>query len=163
MTNGVKQSSAVTQIRPPRVLVRIGNPVVRMLLRSPLHGLADSSVLLLRVTGRKTGRHYDIPVNYVHIDGRLTVVTAAGWRVNLRGGADVDVTLLGRLRPMRALLEEDPSSVAVAYQEIISQLGWREASGRLGISGPEGQQPTVLELKGAAREYGWSVITLTPR
>jgi hypothetical protein len=137
MTSTVKQPSAVTQIRPPRVLIRLGNPMVRLLLCSPLHGLADSSVLLLCVTGSKTGRHYSIPVNYVNIDGRLTVVTAAAWRVNLRGGADVDVTLLGRPRPMRALLEEDPSSVAVAYQEIINYLGWHKASGRLGISGPE--------------------------
>jgi len=162
MTSLMKPPSAVRQTRPPQVLIRIGNPLVRLLLRSPLHGPADSSVLLLHVTGRKTGRHYDIPVNYVDIDGQLKVVTSAAWRVNLRGGADVEVTLRGRRHPMRATLEEEPSSVAVAYHEMITHLGWRKASSQLGISGPEGQQPTVLELKGAARQYGWSVITLTP-
>jgi len=47
--------------------------------------------LLRCVTGRKTGRRYDIPVSYVEDpDGCLTVVTVATWRLNLLGGADVE-------------------------------------------------------------------------
>ena len=156
-------TSAIRRTVPPRVLVRLANPFVRLLLRSPAHGLLDSSVLLLHVTGRKSGRRYVIPVNYVDIGGRLTVVTIAPWRVNLRGGADVEVTLRGRTRPMHALLTEDPAAVAVSYQTLITHLGWDKAGRQLGISVPGRQPPTVLELKDAAREYGWSVITLTPR
>jgi hypothetical protein len=118
---------------------------------------------VLRLTGRKTGRRYDIPVGYVDMEGKLAVVTVATWRVNLRGGADVEVTLHGRLRPMHALLEEDPAAVAVSYQVMIERLGWKKAQRQLGISLPGGRGPTALELNDAAREYGWSVITLTPR
>jgi hypothetical protein len=157
MTNTVKRSV------PPPTLVKMGNPLVRMLLGSPLHGLLDDSLLVLHLTGRKTGRRYDIPVDYVDMEGKLTVVTIARWRVNLRGGTDVEVTLHGRLRPMHALLEEDPASVAVSYQALIDRIGWKKAQRQLGISLPGGRAPTVLELKDAAREYGWSVITLTPR
>jgi hypothetical protein len=156
-------TSAVTRKVPPPALTRMGNPVVSLLLRSPLHGLLDGSVLLLRVTGRKTGHRYDIPVGYADIDGRLTVVTIAPWRVNLRGGADVEVTMRGCRRTMHALLTEDPAAVAVAYQGVIGRLGWDKARHHLGISTRDGRPPTVLELKDAAREYGWSVITLTPR
>lgn len=156
-------TSTVKRTVPPSALIRAGNPVVSLLLRSPLHALFDPSLLLLHVTGRKTGREYDIPVNYVDIDGRLTVVTVAGWRVNLRGGADVEVTLRGCRRHMRARLDEDPASVAVTYRTIIDRLGWPKAGGRLGISVPGGQPPNVLDLKHAAAEYGWSVITLTAR
>jgi len=155
-------TSAIERRVPPSALITMSNPVVRLLLRSPLHGVLDSSVLLLHVTGRKTGHRYDIPVNYVDIDGRLTVVTVAGWRVNLRGGADVEVTLRGGRRPMHALLTEEPAAVAVGYQALIDYLGWDKASRRLGISARGGRPPTVLELKDAAREYGWSVVTLTP-
>ncbi len=162
MTSPVKQTP-VHEVLPPRALVRMSNPFVRLLLSSPLHGLVDRAVLVLHVTGRKTGRRYDIPVNYVDIDGRLSVVTSARWRLNLRGGAYVEVTLRGRRHLMRAMLEEDPAAVAVAYQEVISRLGWLKASRHLGIAGPDGHQPTVLELKAAAREYRWSVITLTVR
>ena len=64
---------------------------------------------------------------------------------------------------MHALLEEDPASVAVSYQTVIDHLGWDRARRHLGISTPEGKPPTVLELRDAAREYGWAVITLTRR
>jgi hypothetical protein len=157
MTSTVKRSA------PPPALVKTGNPLVRMLLGSPLHGLLDDSVLVLHLAGRKTGRRYDIPVGYVDTEGKLAVVTVARWRVNLRGGADVLVTLRGRLRPMHALLDEDPASVAVSCQAIIGRIGWKKAQRQLGISLPGGRAPTVLELSDAARDYGWSVITLTPR
>jgi hypothetical protein len=157
MTSTVKRSV------PPPTLVKMGNPLVRLVLGSRLHGVLDDSVLVMHLAGRKTGRRYDIPVGYVDMEGKLTVVTVAKWRVNLRGGADVEVTLRGRRRPMHALLEEDPASVAVSYQAMIDRIGWKKAQRQLGISLPGGQAPTVPELKEAAREYGWSVITLTPR
>jgi hypothetical protein len=157
MTSTVKRSV------PPSALVKMGNPLARMLLGSPLHGVLDDSFLVLHLTGRKTGRRYDIPVGYVDMEGWLAVVTVARWRVNLRGGADVEVTLRGCLRPMRALLDEDPASVAVSYQAMIDRIGWKKAQRQLGISLPGERAPTVLELNDAACEYGWSVITLTPR
>jgi len=157
MTSTVKRSV------PPPALVKMGNPLVRVLLGSPLHGALDDSFLVLHLTGRKTGRRYNIPVGYVEMEGKLTVVTTARWRVNLRGGADVEVTRHGCLRPMRALLDEDPASVAVSYQAMIDRIGWRKAQRQLGISRPGGRAPTTPELRDAAREYGWSVITLTPR
>jgi hypothetical protein len=156
-------TSTVRRSVPPPALVKMGNPVVRILLGSPLHGALDDSVLVLHLTGRKTGRRYNIPVGYVDMEGKLAVVTIAGWRANLRGGADVEVTLHGRLRPMHALLEEDPASVAVSYQAMIGRIGWRKAQRQLGISLPGRRAPTLLELNDAAREYGWSVITLTLR
>jgi hypothetical protein len=156
-------NSTVKRSVPPPTLVKMGNPLVRTLLGSPLHGMLDDSFLVLHLTGRRTGRRYNIPVGYVDMEGKLTVVTVAGWRVNLRGGADVEVTRHGCLRPMRALLDEDPASVAVSYRAMIDRIGWRKAQRQLGISRPGGQAPTALELKDAAREYGWSVITLTPR
>ena len=153
MTSTVKRSV------PPPALVKMGNPLVRMLLGSPLHGVLDDSFLVLHLTGRR----YDIPVGYVDMEGKLAVVTIARWRVNLRGGAGVAVTLRGHLRPMHALLEEDPASVAVSYQAMINRIGWKKAQRQLGISLPGERAPTLVELNDAAREYGWSVITLTPR
>ena len=156
-------TSIVKRSVPPPTLVKMSNPLVRMLLGSPLHRVLDDSFLVLHLTGRKSGHRYDIPVGYLDMEGKLTVVTVARWRVNLRGGADLAVTLRGHLRPMHALLEEDPASVAVSYQAMIDRIGWEKARRQLGISLPGGRAPTVLELKDAAGEYGWSVITLTPR
>ncbi len=156
-------TSTVTRRVPPPGLLRTINPAMRLLLRSPLHRPLDPAFLLLHVSGRKTGHQYDIPVNYTAIEGRIVIVTVARWRVNLRGGADVEVTWHGRRRPMHALLDEDPAAVAVAYQSVISHLSWERASRQLGISTTDGRPPTVVALRDAAREYGWSVVTLTPR
>ena len=49
MTTTVKRSV------PPPTLVKMGNPLVRILLGSPLHGMLDHSFLVLHMTGRKTG------------------------------------------------------------------------------------------------------------
>jgi hypothetical protein len=154
-------TSAITRNVPPDGLVRVINPAARLLLRSPVHRLLDPTVLLLHVTGRKTGRRYDIPIGYTSVSGRLILVTVARWRVNLRGGADVEVTRYGHRQPMRALLDEDPASVAVAYDSVIEHAGWQWASRQLGIATAYGHRPTLLDLRAAAQAYGWSVITLT--
>lgn len=153
--------TSITRNVPPTALVRAVSPVARLLLRSPAHGLLDPAVLVLHVTDRKTGRHYDIPIGYTSIEGRLILVTDARWRVNLRGGADVAVTWHGRRRPMHALLDEDPAAVAVAYDSVIGHLGWPKAARQLGIATDHGHRPTLLELRVAAQAHGWSVITLT--
>lgn len=156
MNGAVKQSVLLP------ALVKIGNPLVRLLVCSPLHGIVDDSFLVLHLTGRKTGRRYRIPVGYVDMGEKLAVVTVASWPVNLRGGADIEVTWRGHLRPGHALLDEDPAAAAVSYEAIIRYIGWKKAQRQLGISVLGGRTPTVLELKDAARRYGWSVVTVTP-
>jgi hypothetical protein len=157
MTSGVKRSAAPLAVR------RLGNPVVRMILGSPLHGMLGDSLMVLHLTGRNTGRRYDIPVAYVDMDGELAIATVARWRVNVHGEADVEVTLRGGLHRMHARLTEDPAAVAVSHQAMIDRIGWKKARRRLAISVTGGRVPTVVELKDAALLYGWSVITLTPR
>jgi deazaflavin-dependent oxidoreductase (nitroreductase family) len=74
------------------------NPLVVWLLRSPLHVLMSGSVLLLMFEGRRSGRIYTTPVNYVR-DGKDLLLVAARdhtWWKNLRGGAPVRLLICGR-------------------------------------------------------------------
>jgi hypothetical protein len=41
-----------------------GNDFMSWFLRSPLHGLLSNGMMLLTVTGRKTGKKYTTPVGY---------------------------------------------------------------------------------------------------
>ena len=77
---------------------KLYNPVVSWLLRSPLHGLMSSSTMLITYTGRKSGRAYTTPVNYVRDADTLFVVSPREriWWRNLRGGAPVTVRVAGR-------------------------------------------------------------------
>ena len=83
-----------------RVLARTGNPFVSFLLQSPLHGLLGARFTLLTVTGRKSGRTYTTPVNYVRDGDVLTVISRRGrtWWRNLSGPAPVTVRLKGERR-----------------------------------------------------------------
>lgn len=78
-----------------RLLVRAVTPLVKAVLRSPAHRCLSGSMMILTVTGRRTGRSYDIPVSYV-ADGAVVVCLTGidnAWWKNLRGGADVTVLL----------------------------------------------------------------------
>jgi deazaflavin-dependent oxidoreductase (nitroreductase family) len=73
------------------------NTLVRILLRTPLHWLISHNTMLLRVTGRKTGRLYNIPVSYTRDGNDLVTFTDAPWWKNLRE-APVTVAIRGRRR-----------------------------------------------------------------
>jgi len=154
-------TTAVTRSVPPQRLVNGINPVVRALIRSPLHAAVDDSMLMLHVTGRRTGRRYDIPVGYVPLGGRFMVVTQHPWRANLRGGADLDVTHHGRRERMHADLDENPDSVASVLRTVIEEIGRPAARRRLGLQITVDRTPTQAELAAAVQEFDLATIVLT--
>lgn len=90
------------QHAPLAVVNRTVNPLVGLVLRSPAHRLLSGSLLLLTVTGRRSGRSFTFPVGYAQRGDRLTVTAAwperKRWWRNLRGGAPVTVLLRGTRR-----------------------------------------------------------------
>lgn len=52
---------------PPPAVFRLVNPLMKLLLRSPLHGLVSKRLMLLTMTGRKSGKQYSIPVGYTQV------------------------------------------------------------------------------------------------
>jgi hypothetical protein len=50
-------------------VLRVVNPAIVWILRSPLHRLLSAGVLVLQFSGRRTGRMYRTPLSYVEIDG----------------------------------------------------------------------------------------------
>lgn len=93
------------------VFNRTVNPIVKGLLRSPLHALASSSVALITVTGRRSGREYTFPVNYSEEDDLLLIRVGAPerkhWWRNLVPPAPVRVRLRGVERTGRAIARGD--------------------------------------------------------
>jgi len=79
-------------------LQKLYNPIVAAILRSPLHAAMSNSTMLLTFSGRKSGRTYTTPVNYVRDGDELLVVGSRGhsWWKNLRGDAVVSVRVRGR-------------------------------------------------------------------
>ena len=145
---------------PPELVLRVLNPLMRVLLRSPAHRLVSRRFMLLILTGRKTGRTYTIPVGrHQGEDGELLVHADGAWRVNLRGGADVHVVLDGREHAGHASFEEDPALVAAQYTASVDRLGHRKAS-MVGLKVNVDRSPTMDEVRPAVQGRGVATIRL---
>lgn len=152
----------VQRVRPPKGPYRVINRILRRLLSSPKRARRiGQHLLLLHLTGRRTGRQFVFPVAYRHAEnGRLLVLTNSPWRVNLRGNPAVAVTLLGVQRPARAELVEDPTAVAKIYHALIEEQGHARAGRRMGIRINVPRTPTPDELAEAARRDGLAAVYL---
>src|SRR4051794_11342285 len=72
------------------------NVMVRALLRTPGISRGIGRYLItLHVVGRKSGKHYDVPVAYVEHEGDLLIGTPFAWARNLRTGDTVPVDYQG--------------------------------------------------------------------
>jgi hypothetical protein len=144
-----------------RRMTRIGNAFVRPLLLSHvgarIHGLA-----LLRFEGRRSGKYYEVPVEYHELDGEPLIFTASGWKRNLRGGADVELVHDGRRLPMRAELIEDADEVARIYERLLRQLGVAHVKAtKIGLDVKVDRVPTCDEIARAVRGKR-AVVRLRP-
>lgn len=95
------------------------NPLMKWLLRSPLHIFISKNTMLMTYTGQKSGRQYTTPMNYLQIGEAYYTISSQDrvWWRNLRGGAAVTLRLRGRDVPAQAEAIEDPEQLAGLLQE----------------------------------------------
>lgn len=134
---------------PSRRVLRLSNPYVSMILRSPLHRVLSNSVLLLTFTGRNTGKLFTIPVYYTPEGDTLTLFSSKSWYKNLRGGRPVVVHLQGRGRTGRAEVIEDRAAVVEAAEHLVAKHGLKGAGQRIGLALDISPPPTTEELAAA--------------
>jgi hypothetical protein len=118
----------------PRFMYGIVNPVMKAILRSPLHGLMSGSLMVLSFQGRKSGRRLTVPVGYVEHNGALVVFSHSSWWKNFRGGAPVTVRLRGRDRRGTAMILEDPEVIRSVVASLVVKRGEAMAR-RMGLIG----------------------------
>lgn len=148
----------VQRVHPPRWLMKAINPIVRWRLGRRARGETARRLMVLHVTGRKTGNRYRVPVGRQMVNGRLCAFTDGSWRHNLRGGADVEVRIDGKTKSARAELEEDPGRIARVFLERIEEVGVADASRALGIRVNVARNPTLHELRDAILRSGLSIV-----
>jgi hypothetical protein len=108
----------VTEHRPPPAVRAVLNPVVRTLIGSPA-GRLITPLVVLRFTGRRSGRAYAIVTGWHAVGGARVVFSPALWRLNFRGGRPVTVVHGGRRLAGTGTLVEDAEVVAAALQEAL--------------------------------------------
>lgn len=134
--------TTTAQNKPPalwRWFMKVQNPFMKWLLRSPLHGVVSRMYLLITFTGRKSGAIYTTPVQYAQDGDMLTIITREGytWGKNLRGGADVHIHLRGKTYPAHADTLTDPETInsllAKIYPGLSAERRERFAPGKVAI------------------------------
>lgn len=102
------------------------NPIMKWLIRSPLNGFVSKNMMVIGYTGRRSGKCYETPVNYVRNGDDLLATSYLNrtWWRNLLGGAPVTVWLTGKRIQANAEAYSDPVNVTrylQAYLEKVPQ------------------------------------------
>lgn len=157
-TSGQPAPPAAPETLPLQWLV---NRLVRGLLRTPLLcRVAGRRVITLYIVGRKSGRHYSVPVAYTRHDGFLLIGTSFGWGRNLRTGQPVDIRLKGERRPADVRVYADEAGVTEHYAVMARDNRNFAKFNKIGLDQSGNPNPADLRLAWAA---GARAILLTPR
>ncbi|HZX56551.1 MAG TPA: hypothetical protein VFE86_17815 [Ilumatobacteraceae bacterium] len=111
--------SQVVDAPPPKAALRVVNPLVRLVLRTPIARLVEP-LALLEFDGRRTGRRRRIVVGWHFIDDQPLVVTPAKWRANFVGGGVATVRWKGNVAEFVGTLDTDPAVVAAAINALLN-------------------------------------------
>lgn len=133
--------------RPPLLLVQVMNPVMRIVLRTPLGPLVRPFALL-EFRGRRSGRLYRVPVGWHEIPTGHVVFTPSPWRANFRDGIRVTVRYRGNSRELTGTLDDDPDHVAAALQALADRRGSLRP---VGIDLPPGRPVTASDVRAVHR------------
>ena len=116
-----------------------GKDFMAWVLRSPFHGVLSNGMMLITVTGRRTGKSYTTPVGYYEEGGYLWVITSRDrkWWRNLEGGAEVELLLKRRRVNGMAATELDPKAVETRMFDYVKYVP--QAAKPLGIRVQEGK------------------------
>ncbi len=126
------------------------NQAMKLVLRSPAHGLVSKNILLITFTGRKSGKTYSTPVSYSQTGGQVTIFTHAAWWKNLGSRAPVTLRLRGQeVQGLAEPVAEDSPAVAAGLIEHLRQVPGDASF--YGVTFDEHKNPRVEEVEKAAQ------------
>ena len=157
-----EQSYAIDVGHPPTVVLKLVNPMLGLLLRTPLAGPARKQLMVLSFTGRKTGRPYSIPVSAHVIDNDLYALTGAPWKQNFRGGAAAEVVYDGKTTGMRGELIRDRAVVSDLFLRCAQEYGVTRAQRMIGLKFRDERIPTLDEFGEAVDRLHLGAVRFVP-
>jgi hypothetical protein len=156
------QSHAIDVGHPPSAVLRLVNPILGALLRTPLAGPLGKQLMVLNFTGRKSGRQFSIPVSAHVIDGDLYALAGAVWKNNFRDGAPAQVVYAGKTTAMRGELVRDRAAVPALYLKCAQGYGVKRAQRMMGLKFREPRVPSLDEFTEAIDRMQLAAIRFTP-
>jgi deazaflavin-dependent oxidoreductase (nitroreductase family) len=128
------------------------NFFIKTLVNSPLRPLLGKSIAVITVTGYKTGKPVETPINVVRVGEALMVISLRNrsWWRNLRGGRTAHLRHVGKLLPVRGEVVEAPAEVAAGLADYFAQYPGYAKFFNVRLD-PDGK-PDPQELESVARE-----------
>jgi hypothetical protein len=157
-----EESYAIDAGHPPSALLKLVNPILGFLLRTPLAVPVRKQLMVLSFTGRKTGRSFTLPVSAHVIDNDLYALTGAAWKQNFRDGAPAQVVYDGKSTAMRGELITDRAIVSDLFQRCAESYGVRRAQTMIGLKFRDQRIPTLEEFGEAVDRMKLGAVRLTP-
>ena len=156
------QSNPITVSHPPAAILRLVNPILKLLLHTPFAGAARNQLMVVDFNGRKSGRPYSLVLTAHLIDGVLYALTGANWKANFRDGAPARVLHDGTTTAMRGELITDTAHVADLYARCAESYGVKRAERVMGVGFRNHQLPTRDQFAEAVAELQLGAIPFTP-
>jgi len=103
-------------------LWRLINPLVVLILRSPLHFLASKNLIFITFKGRKSKKTFNIPVSYHREGNELIALTLKQnlWWKNLKMLNTTQITLLGKKEDVGlTIVDKDTHFIKEKMRELI--------------------------------------------
>jgi hypothetical protein len=100
------------------------NPLVKFVLRSPLHAILDRWFVLLSWKGARSGQARATPVSYIRDGTGIWLTTGDRWPAYVKDNPTFRVRLRGRWYPATASVEPDAQVSQREHVRIFSEHGW---------------------------------------
>ena len=135
------------------------------LLKSPLHIFVSSNMMLIEYVGRKSGKRFTLPVNYLQIGDAYYTLSKRErvWWRNMRGEGQASLRIKGKTYSAGAQLYEEPAAVAVALGDYFRQSPRMAKYYEIGLD--EHGAPVLADLQQVAGNWiavvfkvAWGVI-----
>src|ERR1051325_10458478 len=128
------------------------NPIMIWLLKSPFHGIISKGMMLVSVTGRKSGKIISTPTNYLRDGNTLWVISWRDrkWWRNLRGDAVVRILLAGKDMVGCGHVIEDQTVVAQSLLDYYKKVP--EYAKYVAVGLDRNNQPILSDCERAAQK-----------
>jgi hypothetical protein len=143
-------------------IFKVLNPIVKMLLNSPLHFIMSGNIVLLKFTGRKSGRALSTPVSYRIVDGSIHCFTdkVNQWWRNLDNVESIELVLKGKvLTGKPTVVSNDSEAISKAFDDFLTALPRSASFSDVRLD--KEKKPNQDDVERAAKELVFIEIKLT--
>ncbi|MHB8806662.1 MAG: hypothetical protein ACYC59_03690 [Anaerolineaceae bacterium] len=143
-----------------RIFGTILNPIIKSILRSPLHPLMSDHSLVIQYMGREFGKEHSFPAYYQQEGNSLQVLvekTEDWWR-SLKNGANVKVIIKGNELRGWAEAIQDAQSVKKNFLLLLNAIP--ELSTELEVRRDENSVYSTEDIEKNLQQLGLLTITL---